>query len=80
MIGRTKLGQFKKGFRGRASLNFKHGHRTNLEQTPEYRSWAQVWQRTTWPKNPAWKNYGGSKVQMAIRWRGRDSFDSDRCR
>lgn len=81
MIGRR---QNAKGFRksrrvyklGRASRNFKHGHSENYTQTSAYRTWAVVWQRTTWPKNPRWETYGGSKVQMAIRWRGRHGFET----
>jgi hypothetical protein len=84
MIGRTKIGQFTKGFHkprrtyklGRASSNFKHGHSEHYTQTSEYRTWAALWQRTTWPKNPRWKTYGGNKVQMATRWRGRHGFEN----
>jgi hypothetical protein len=80
VIGRLKNGQFKKGFhgrrrlhyaRGRRAANFKHGR----IRTTEYRTWAALWQRTSMPRNPNWKTYGGSGIQMCVSWRGKHGFE-----
>jgi hypothetical protein len=44
--------------------NLLHG----MWGTPEYRSWNQLIQRCTNPKNPAYKNYGGRGIEVCDRW------------
>jgi hypothetical protein len=74
--GRRSNGQFAKGFGGKRHHLYKHGHNRAGRMTREYRTWSQIWQRTTWPKNPAWNRYGGSRVQISPRWRGRHGFEN----
>lgn len=37
--------------------------------TPEYFVWTNMIQRTTNPKNPMWKHYGGRGLRVCKRWR-----------
>lgn len=83
MIGRTKSGRFKKGFHGRRRLRYQRGsNHPNYKhggiRTTEYRIWAALWQRTSWPRNPRWATYGGAtpQVHMDPRWRGRHGFEN----
>lgn len=36
-----------------------------------------MWQRTTNPRNAAWKHYGGRGIQVCERWRSLDRFIED---
>lgn len=48
----------------------KHGDAGNsvTPQAPEYRSWSQMIQRCTNPKNPKFENYGGKGITVCDRW------------
>lgn len=48
----------------------KHGDAGNsaTPQAPEYRSWSQMIQRCTNPKNPKYHNYGGRGITVCERW------------
>jgi hypothetical protein len=77
MIGRTKLGRWKKGVHGLQHNQFRHGHSrsgANGTSSPTYKTWQSIWQRTTSPRHPAWDLYGGSAVSMDVRWRSSNGF------
>ena len=60
--------------RGPSSLR-THGHGT--DNSPTYRSWAQMLQRCRNPKNDRFKDYGGRGIIVCDRWRSFENFLSD---
>jgi hypothetical protein len=48
----------------------KHGHavRINGRETPEYRTWQNMVQRCTNPKNASYHLYGGRGITICSRW------------
>lgn len=51
-----------------------HGHGSPSAPSRTYRSWCSMLQRTTNPKTPNWKYYGGRGITVCDRWR--DSFEN----
>lgn len=59
-------------------LRTRHGQAPNAKRTPTYNSWQNMLQRTTNPKAPVWKWYGGRGITLEDpRWREFDSFYAD---
>lgn len=54
----------------------RHGH-NGLIRNPTYASWAAMIQRTTNPKNKAFKDYGGRGIGVCDRWRDYQNFLTD---
>lgn len=52
----------------------KHGHRTILKTTSEYRTWVNIKQRCNNPEVEQFKNYGGRGIKVCDRWL--ESFDN----
>jgi hypothetical protein len=48
--------------------NRTHGHTTRVGDSPTYRSWASMIQRTTNPKAPNYYRYGGRGITVCARW------------
>ena len=48
-----------------------------LSKTPEYRAWANMWQRCTNPKAAGYENYGGRGIRVCERWRLFENFLAD---
>ena len=44
---------------------------------PEHRSWTNMRQRCTNPKNPAFKHYGGRGIKVCDRWQSFTNFYDD---
>ena len=53
-----------------------HGH-TKDKFSPEYHSWASMWQRCTNPKRDFWARYGGRGISVCERWRKFENFLAD---
>jgi len=49
-------------------INLKHGHNRKDKISKTYKSWIDMGQRCTNPKNPAYKNYGGRGITICERW------------
>lgn len=47
----------------------KHGHSSRKNLTPEYRSWAAMIRRCTYPSVEGYENYGGRGITVCERWR-----------
>lgn len=54
-----------------------HGHTANGKLSPEYRSWSNMWQRCTNPKNNRYHLYGGAGVLICERWQIFELFLQD---
>lgn len=52
----------------------KHGHG---HATPTYRTWSNMVQRCTNPKNRAYPDYGGRGIKVCLRWRTFANFLAD---
>lgn len=59
--------------------NTRHGHGNHRAgaRTPTYVSWSNMTQRTTNPRHPAWKYYGGRGITVCERWRDFATFLGD---
>lgn len=55
----------------------KHGHNRVNETTEFYKSWANMIQRCTNPKNKQWKDYGGRGIMVCKRWMKFENFLED---
>ncbi len=62
---------------GRANPAYKHGHAGKGKFSPEYHSWAAMWQRCTNPDRESYKHYGGKGVSVCKRWRAFENFLAD---
>jgi hypothetical protein len=50
-------------------ITLRHGHaRRGGSRSPEYRSWQNMLQRCTNPKDQDWKNWGGRGIRVCDRW------------
>jgi hypothetical protein len=47
----------------------RHGHNVRGKMTRTYKSWSQMIQRCTNPKNPDYKDYGGRGIVVHSEWR-----------
>lgn len=54
-----------------------HGESKNDKQTPEYRTWSDIFGRCLNPKNRSFGNYGGRGIGICDKWRSYDEFLSD---
>jgi len=52
---------------GKNNPAYTHGH-TEGSFSPEYQSWAAMWQRCANPNRPYWENYGGRGIAVCERW------------
>ncbi len=57
--------------------NYKHGLAGRTERSPEYRSWANMIQRCTNPKNKRYKDNGARGIQVCEEWKNFLSFLKD---
>lgn len=48
---------------------YRHGHSGRGKFSPEYHSWASMWQRCTNPKRYGYKHYGGKGVTVCPEWK-----------
>lgn len=63
--------------RERMAAAFTHGETRSGMTTPEYRTFKNIHQRCTNPKNPSWKDYGGRGITVCERWKSFDAFLAD---
>ncbi|HEX5426540.1 MAG TPA: hypothetical protein VFW94_23535 [Candidatus Acidoferrales bacterium] len=54
-----------------------HGHASKGQVTPTYRTWMNMRQRCTNPKNQDWEHYGGRGIRVCERWENFDNFLAD---
>jgi hypothetical protein len=54
-----------------------HGHNRVGKQTPEYRAWRGIIQRTTNKNAANYERFGGSGVTVSERWRKFENFLAD---
>lgn len=45
-----------------------------MSQTPEFRTWAGLFQRCNNPRNARFAKYGGRGISVCDRWTGKDGF------
>ena len=59
--------------------NTRHGHGSSRAgtRTTTYVVWMNMIQRTTNPRNPAWRDYGGRGITVCKRWRDFAAFLAD---
>lgn len=59
--------------------NTRHGHGSGRAgtRTRTYVVWTNMIQRTTNPRNPAWRDYGGRGITVCERWRDYAAFLAD---
>jgi hypothetical protein len=61
--------------------NLRHGHTTNdhgsRRQSATYRTWGDMIQRCTNPKQPNYRYYGGRGITICERWLAFDNFLAD---
>lgn len=55
----------------------KHGHRSMIDTSTEYRAWLNMIQRCTNPKIANWVDYGGRGIRVCDRWRKFENFLAD---
>lgn len=55
----------------------KHGHSIGHQYSPEYRSWAQMWQRCTNPRHKHYLRYGGRNIKVCDQWKEFTIFLND---
>lgn len=58
---------------GKNNSSYKHGHCRRKLMSKEYRTWAGIIKRTTYPKASNWKWYGGRGITISDSWR--NSFE-----
>ena len=61
---------------GKNNPAYKHGH-TSGKFSPEYYSWAAMWQRCTNPKRFSWVEYGGRGISVCPEWKSFETFLKD---
>lgn len=59
--------------------NTRHGHAraSTVGQSPTYRTWSDMWKRTTNPKASRWADYGGRGIRVCARWKSFEAFLAD---
>lgn len=61
---------------GKNNPAYTHGH-TEGSFSPEYHSWAAMWQRCTNPNRDYWHCYGGRGIAVCARWQSFELFIAD---
>jgi hypothetical protein len=62
----------------RAKQLLKHGHcQRGMKRSKIYAAWANIWRRTTDPKNDHFEFYGGRGIVVCERWSEFESFLAD---
>lgn len=61
---------------GKNNPAYTHGH-TEGKFSPEYQSWASMWQRCANPKRAYWRYYGGRGIEVCERWKSFTLFLAD---
>lgn len=55
--------------RGFRNGRYKHGHNNHAGQSPTYKSWDDMINRTTRPSHGSFPDYGGRGITVCERWR-----------
>jgi|ERR1700675_3792925 len=61
----------------RFTASLKHGHTRGHRASREYRTWTNMIDRCTNPKNRKYSDYGGRGIIVCERWRVFDNFLTD---
>lgn len=56
---------------------YRHGHAGRGKFSPEYHSWASMWQRCTNPSRRSYEYYGGKGVTVCPEWKDFTVFLAD---
>ena len=58
-------------------MALRHGHATDGNESPTYKSWTMMKQRCENRNNPKYPSYGGRGITVCARWESFDAFLAD---